>query len=311
MDLSSSWRWRLENGFFRSRLEKRNFSYGGKMSTENPDITETPVRLRAGLERHVWPSGDGEGIVTKVSSDAIFGPAGLGLTGNIWMKILSYLARIGIQEQTGSKPGETDIQACVHGWGQGACSSRVLNVELGVDESQLDRFIAHLTGISKELGIPNNRITDRVLGVFISTQELEPYSTYDGVHAVKTLRQRLSARFRGHIQWQGFDTLCGQIDNNGLKHVSPELIREFFNSEEPFFQRIVERRRSLREGTLPAGDKSGVLAGAPAYIDLEASDREYKKNKSGLRLILKIVGYMIFPRRSSSGALLDPHGTGL
>ncbi len=279
------------------------------MSTEIPqstDATASPPQLSEGLERHVWPSGNGHGIVTKTSSDAIFGPEGLGLASSIWMTILSFLARTGIQEQTGSKPDETNITACVKGWGQGACSSRVLNVELGVDEEQLARFLTHLEGIAKELGVPDQRITDRVLGVFVSTQDLEPYSTWEGIRSAKTARDRFAARFRGHVQWQGFDTLCGQIDHNGVKHVTPELIREFFNSEEPFLQRIVERRRGLRDGTLRAGDKSGVLADAPAHIDLEATDREYDKNKSGLWLILKIARYMLFPRRSKLGPLLQP-----
>lgn len=274
---------------------------------ENSDTTGCP--MRAGLEKHVWPSGNGKGIVTKTSSDAIFGPYGLGLASSIWTKILSMLARTGIQEQTGSKPGETNIDACVKGWGQGACSSRVFdpeNLETGVNEAQLERFIAHLQGIAKELGVPNQRITDKVLAAFISTQDTEPYSTWDGIHTVKTARDRFTARFRGHVQWQGFDTLCGQLDHDGVKHVTTELIRSFFYSEEPFFQRIVERRRGLREGTLPVGEKSGVLADAPAHIDLEATDREYKRNKSGLWLILKIVSYILFPRRSRLGPLLKP-----
>lgn len=276
------------------------------MSTKSPDTTVSPPRLHAGLERHVWPSGNGKGIVTKTSSDAIFGPEGLGLTRSIWMTILSNLARTGIQEQTGSKPDETDIEACVKGWGQGAFSSRVLNVELGVDQGQMERFIAHLQGISKELGVPEQRITDKVLAAFISTQDTEPYSTWQGTRTVTTRRERFSARFRGHIQWQGFDTLCGQIDQNGVKHVTPELIRAFFNSEEPFFQRIVERRLSLRDGTLVAGDKSGVLADAPAHVALEATDNEYNRNKSGLWLILKIIRYMLFPHVSKLGPLLAP-----
>jgi hypothetical protein len=222
------------------------------------------------------------------------------------MTILSNLARTGIQEQTGSKPGETDIEACVKGWGQGACSSRVLNVEQGVDEEQLERFISHLQEISKELNVPEQRITDKVLGVFISTQDAQPYSTWQGTRTVKTRRDRFAARFRGHIQWQGFDTLCGQIDHNGVKHVTPALIRTFFNSEEPFFQRIVERRHSLRNGTLTAGDKSGVLADAPPHVSLEATDNEYKRNKSGLWLILKIVRYMLFPHVSKRGSLPAP-----
>ena len=87
---------------FRSSKNKL-FVLGATMSTdipESPDATVSPLRLRAGLERHVWPSGNGKGIVTKTSSDAIFGPEGLGLANSIWMTILSNLARTGIQEQT-------------------------------------------------------------------------------------------------------------------------------------------------------------------------------------------------------------------
>lgn len=164
----------------------------------------------------------------------------------------------------------------------------------------------HLEGIAKELGVPNQCITDKVLAVFISTQDTEPYSAWDGIRTVKSARDRFTARFRGHVQWQGFDTLCGQIDKDGIRHSTPELIREFFNSEVPFFERIVERRRNLREGTLPEGEKSGILAEVPAHIDLVATDREYKKNKSGLWLILKIVSYILFPRKSQLGPLLEP-----
>ena len=276
------------------------------MSTTESNGDISSPQLRAGLERHVWPSGNGKGVVTRKSSDAIFGPEGLGLSSGIWMTTLSYLARNGIQEQTGSKPDETDIDACVKGWGQGACSSRVLNVDLGVDQDQLERFIKHLQEISKELGTPNQRITDKVLASFIATQDAEPYSTWEGLRSVTTMREKLTARFRGHIQWQGFETLCGQIDKSGTKHVTPELIREFFNSEEPFFQRIVERRRNLREGKIEAGEKFGVLADAPEHVDLEATDLEYKRNKSGLWLIIKIAGYLLIPRVSKQGPLLAP-----
>ena len=273
---------------------------------QSTNVTADLQELSPGLERHVWPSGNGNGIVDKTSSDHIFGPEGLGLASSVWMTLLSFLARTGIQEQTGSKPDETDIPACVKGWGQGACSSRVLNVELGVDQAQLQRFLSHLEGIALELGVPDQRITDRVLRVFISTQDLEPYSTWQGIRSVKTARDRFSARFRGHVQWQGFETLCGQIDRKGVKHVTPELIHDFFNSEEPFFQRLVARRRSLRDGSLQAGDQSGILADAPVHIDLEATDLEYKRNKSGLRVILKIARYMLLPQRSKLGPLLEP-----
>lgn len=270
----------------------------------NNDPMNAP-QFKEGLERHVWPSSDGNGIVTKESSDNIFGPKGLGLSGGVWATLLSFLARTGITKQTGSKAGETNVEACVKGWGQGACSSRVLNVTLGVDEIQLERLIKHLQGIALELKVPNNRITDKVLAVFISTQELEPYSTSDGISRATTISEKFAARFRGHIQWQGFDTLCGQIDSDGVKQCSPELIRDFFNSEQPFFKRIVDRRRELREGTLTPGEGNGVLAHCPKYIDRRSTDLEYKKNKSGLWLLLKIARYMIIPKRSKLGPLLE------
>ena len=276
------------------------------MHTTDQNAKVSQDQLRPGLERHVWPSGNGKGIVTKTSSDNIFGPSGLGLSSGFWMTTLSFLARTGIQEQTGSKPDETDIEACVKGWGQGACSSRVLDVKLGVDQQQLDRFIEHLQNLAKELHTPEHRITDKVLAAFISTQDTEPYSTFQGIRSVKTWRDKFTARFRGHIQWQGFETLCGQIDQQGFKHVTPELIRMFFNSDEPFFQRMLERRRNLKHGSLEPGDKSGVMADAPSHIDLVATDNEYKKNKSGLWLILKIAGYMLFPHVSKQGPLLAP-----
>lgn len=279
------------------------------MNTEIQQSTDSDARspqLGAGLERHVWPSGNGHGVVIKTSSDAIFGPNGLGLASTPWMTLLSFLARTGIQEQTGSSSGETDIAACVKGWGQGSCSSRVFNVKLAVDEAQLDHLIAHLEAIAREMGVPNQRITGKVLGSFIATQDLEPYSTIEGIRSVTTLRQRFAARFRGHVQWQGFDTLCGQLDQDGVKHATPELIRDFFDSEIPFFTRITDRRRALKEGSLQPGDKSGVLADVPAHIDLVATDREYKRNKSGLMVVLKIARYMIFPKRSTLGPLLAP-----
>lgn len=259
--------------------------------------------LEPGLERHLWPAGNEDEIVTKTSSDAIFGSEGLGLGRTFWTTIVSWLARIGIQEQTDSKPDTTSIDGCVKGWGQGPYSSRVFSVEKGIDEQQLDRLIDHLQGITEELGVRDGRITDRVLAVFVATQSSKPYSTWTGMREAKSFKSRAEARFRGHIQWQGFITLCGQIDDRGVKHVTPELLRTFFNSEEPFFQRIVDRRQRLKDGALPLGDKSGILAHAPPHIDLVATDRAYKKNKSGLWMILKIARYMLFRRRSRLGPL--------
>jgi hypothetical protein len=175
-----------------------------------------------------------------------------------------------------------------------------------VDQQQLERFINHLQNLAKELETPEYRITDKVLAAFISTQNFEPYSTWQGLRTVKTLRDKFTARFRGHIQWQGFETLCGQIDQQGIKHITPEMIRMFFNSDEPFFQRMIERRRKLNHGNIEAGYKSGIMAEAPSHIDIKATDNDYKKNKSGLWLILKIARYMLFPYVSKQGPLLAP-----
>ena len=259
--------------------------------------------FRPGLERHVWPSGDGKGIVTKVSSDAIFGSDGLGFGRTFWTKIISWLARIGIQEQTGSEPGETSIANCVKGWGQGPYSSRVFDAEVGINQKQLDAFIAHLQAIAVEQEIPNQRITQSVLAAFVTTQDAEPYSTWSGVRQAHAFSERAGARFRGHIQWQAFGILCGQVDRDGTRHVTPELIREFFNSEEPFFDRFVDRRRRLQSGDLVAGDRSGILADAPAYVDLVKTDLRYKKRKSGLWMIIKIACYMLMQRKSKVGPL--------
>lgn len=266
-------------------------------------MTDKSTPLSEGLEKHVWPAGNGKGTVTKQSSDHIFGPQGLGLGNTFWTTLLSFLARTGIQEQTGSDKGETDIQSCVKGWGQGAYSSRVFDEKKGVDQHQLELFIDHLHEIARELNTPNTRITDKVLGSFIATQQAEPYSTFTGIREATSARDRLSGIFRGHVQWQGFVTLCGQIDKDGVKHVTPELIKTFFNCSHPFFETVIDRRKQLREGTLKPGDPSGLLRDAPAHIDLTATDLHYQKNKSGLFIIIKIASYMIFPKRAKTGPL--------
>ena len=93
------------------------------------------------------------------------------------------------------------------------------------------------------------------------------------------------------------------MDHDGIRHVSPELIREFFNSEEPFFDRFVDRRRRLISGELAPGDSSGILAEAPDYVDLKKTDLRYKKRKSGLWMILKIIRYMVLQPKSKVGSL--------
>ena len=224
--------------------------------------------LSDGLEKHVWPASNGHGIVSKDSSDAIFGEEGLGLYNTVWMSLLSFLARTGIQEQTGSKKGETDVESCKKGWGQGAYSSRVFDVAKGVNERHLDEFLEHLSNIANELKIQNGRITERVLGSFIATQIAEPYSTINGTMSVKTRREKLAGVFRGHVQWQGLITLCGQVDRNGIVHLSPELIRMFFKNENPFFSLIIDHRRKLREGILELGESTEIFSDIPEYICL-------------------------------------------
>jgi hypothetical protein len=79
---------------------------------------------RAGLERHIVPAGNNDRIVTKPTSDLFFGPSGLGFKGGFFTRVISWLARNEIQEQTGSCLDETSIEGCVKGWGQGSYSSR-------------------------------------------------------------------------------------------------------------------------------------------------------------------------------------------
>lgn len=255
--------------------------------------------FRAGLERHIVPAGNDDRIVTKLTSDRIFGSSGLGFKDGFWAWLISWLARNGIQEQTGSRHDETDIENCVKGWGQGPYSSRVFDSQKGIDEEQLERLIEHLRGIAAKMKVKNGRFTDTVLAAFVGSQEPQTYSTWTGPREVHSFRDRLGARFRGHIQWQALCALCGQVDRDGVKHVTPELLRTFFNSEQPFFERVVDRRRRLRAGELQVGDRSGLLAEVPEHIDLEATDREYRRNKSGFGLVSRIALFML--RRTGSG----------
>lgn len=272
------------------------------MSEIEPSATGgCPVAL--GMARHLEPAGDQNDIVTKRSSDDIFGADGLGLGRTPWTTVLSWLARNGIQEQTGSKKNQTDIEGCVKGWGQGPYSTRVFNAETGIDADQMDRLLAHLEGIAAEKGAKNGRITESVLGVLVESQNPKPYSTWTGMREAKSFWERTTARFRGHIQWQGLITLTGQVDRDGVTHVSPELLRDFFTAEEPFFASIRDRRKDLREGRIQPGDPSGLLADTPDYVDKVATDRRYNTNKSGLWIILRILGYMATRRKSSLGSL--------
>lgn len=257
----------------------------------------------SGMERHLRPIGNTQAVVTKTTSDATFGPDGLGLGRTFWSTIISWLARTGIQKQTGSNKNETDVINCMKGWGQGPFSSRVFSVDDGVDETQLERLIVHLLAIAEELGTPDGLITEKALATFVETQKAKPYSTVTGIKEPKGLRVWLGARFRGHIQWQGFVVLCGQVDRRGVKHVTPDLLRQFFAGEQPFFQLIEDRRRGLADGSIAVGSATGLLANAPAHLDLVKTDREYLKNKSGLWLVIKIVGYMLRHRQTSIGSL--------
>lgn len=269
--------------------------------------------FRVGLERHLVPAGNADHIVTKPASDMFFGPSGLGFKDGFFAKLISWLARNGIQEQTGSRPDETNIENCVKGWGQGPFSSRVFDPQKGIDEDQLERLIQHLHGIASKLNVKNGRFTDQVLAAFVGSQNAEIYSTWAGPRKVRSLRERLGARFRGHIQWQSLCTLCGQVDHDGVKHVTPELLHTFFKSEHPFFQLVVDRRRRLRAGELQVGDPSGLLQQVPAHIDPKETDREYQRDKSGLGLILKIVLFMFWQTGRGLTPLRAPsahHSTG-
>ncbi len=269
---------------------------------DNPQWQDQ-VDLKPGIERHLWPFGNEKAIVTKSTSDKLFGVEGLGFKNNMWMKLISFLARTGIQKQTGSKKNETDIANCVKGWGQGANSGRVFHVTKGVDPARMEMFIQRLQDISAEFGIKDNRLTHDVLAAFVTTQKAQPYLTWNGLQEAKGGIKRNQARFRGHIQWQSFVALCGHIDNNGLKHITPELIRTFFNSPKPFFGLIVERRTDLLKGAIKPGSRTGLMANVPDYIDVKATDLEYMRDKSGLGLVLKILWYMIMNKKSKLGPL--------
>jgi len=264
---------------------------------------KTETELKPGVERHIWPFGNEKAVVTKSTSDRLFGAEGLGFKNNLWMKLVSYLARTGIQEQTASKKNETDIANSVKGWGQGANSSRVFNVTKGVDPARMELLIQRLLDISKEFEIENNRLTHDVLAAFVTTQKAEPYLTWNGLREAKGFIKRNQARFRGHIQWQSFVALCGHVDQSGIKHITPELLRTFFTSPRPFFNLIVERRAQLLQGVITPGSKTGLMADAPEYVNIKATDLEYMRNKGGLGLVLKILWYMVMNRKSKLGPL--------
>jgi len=274
------------------------------MTTANDQSASAIPLLAEGLERHVTPAGDGHGIVTKKSSDEIFGPDGLGFGATIWTSLISWLARNGISKQTGSNPNETNIKNCVLGWGQGAFSSHVFDKDKGIDQAQLGRLVSHLQGIASEFGDKKRAITSPVLAAYVGSQKACPFLTVDGIVQVRGIGERLGSRFRSHIQWQALWTLCGQVTVDGRKQVTPELLTHFFTSEKPLFADIVERRRLLHSGTLKPGERKGPLGDTPAEVDLERTDREYMKRKSGLWMVTKIAFYMI-TRKASKGPSLS------
>lgn len=246
-----------------------------------------------GVREHVLPASDGAGVITRKSSDAFFGTEGLGFRDSRWMVLISSLARNGISAQTGSRPDETDVEGCALGWGQGAFSSHVFEAKRGVDQERLAALTTHLVELARRLGDADGRITAKVLAAFVSSQDSQPFSTAHGVQSAKTLRERLSARFRGHIQWQALYLLCGQIGIDGTKQVTPELLKQFFLSDTPFFEAFIERRRLLRTGSLQPGSTDGPLGEVSAAIDRGRTDEEYMRTKSGFLLLARIAVFML------------------
>jgi hypothetical protein len=270
-------------------------------TTSNHLHAESEPILEEGIERHATPAGDGQGLVTKKTSDQVFGPDGLGFADSPWMALISWLARNGISKQSGSRPNETNITNCVKGWGQGAFSSRVFRAGPGVDRERLARLIAHLQALAESLGDPERRITGPVLGVYVASQEAQPYLTVDGLHTLKGWAERAEARFRSHIQWQSLYALAGQISTRGKKEVTPELLETFFTGERPFFAQLSERRRLLRTGSLKPGGRNGPLCDVPESISLERTDKEYARPKSGFWMLARIAYYMLVARPSKDG----------
>jgi hypothetical protein len=258
--------------------------------------------FHAGMENHVGPYGDPRGVVVKATSDATFGPAGLGFAAGPWMKLVSWLARSGISEQTGSQPDETIVASCVEGWGQGAFSSHVFRADGTVDGERLEQLIGHLGALATELEGDATRITSATVAAFVNAQRPQPFRTYTGPREVRTLRERWSARFRGHIQWQSLVALCGQVTPDATKVLTPRLLRAFFAGEQSFFVRLVERRRGLRAGELVPGQPVGLLADVGPGIDAVKTDQAYLAEKSSLWVVLKILFYML----TGKGAGLSP-----
>jgi hypothetical protein len=261
----------------------------GPLTAERP-AARCP--FHAGMESHVGPFGDPNGVVVKATSDAMFGPDGLGFAGTPWMILVSWLARTGISEQTGSKPNETIVKSCVLGWGQGAYSSHVFREDGSADLDQLDRLILHLRYLAKEVEGDPTRLTSATVAAFVGAQPAQPYRTVKGPREAGTARERWASRFRGHIQWQSLVALCGHVTTDGTKVVTPKMLKRFFGGEGSFFMDLIDRRRKLLAGELRPGEPTGLLEDVDAGIDRERTDRAYMKTKSALWVVLKILYYM-------------------
>lgn len=262
----------------------------------------TTCPFQPGMESHVGPFGDVNGIIVKRTSDAMFGSDGLGFAGTPWMTLVSWLARNGISEQTGSNPDETSVKGCVLGWGQGAYSSHVFRKDGSADRERLERVIGHLRSIAEKVEGDPSRITSATVAAFIGAQLAQPFLTVSGVRTVEGPRERWGARFRGHIQWQSLVALCGQVTHDGTKVLTASFLRSFFAGEGSFFMSLLERRRMLLRGQLRPGEPVGLLENVEEGIDREKTDRAYMKNKSALWVVLKILYYMA----TRKGSRLQP-----
>jgi hypothetical protein len=244
------------------------------------------------VERHVGPFADGSGVVVKKTSDDMFGPNGIGFASSPWMKLVSWLARNGISDQTGSRPNETIVKNCGLGWGQGAYSSHVFQPSENADAAALERLISSFQRLALALEGHPDRITARVAAAWVNNKPPEPYSTHEGLREARTWTERAASRFRAHIQWQSLVTLCGHVDQGGRRVLTRPLLTRFFAGEGRFFAEFVERRRKLLSGELQAGAAVGLLENVDGGIDRVATDEYWRQNKSSLRLILGILWHM-------------------
>jgi Dyp-type peroxidase family len=290
--------------FFLPSLPALRYLADMPRESRSPVGANTGRPFARGLEGHVGPYGDGSGVVVKATSDEMFGPRGLGFGRTPWTELVSWLARSGISMQTGSKPGETIVANCVAGWGQGAFSSHVFQPNGRVDLQRLEALIAHLGHLAQSAERDPAKITSAVAAAFVNSQPAQPYETRAGLQQVRTLRERLGSRFRGHIQWQSLVELCGQVSADGTKIVTGALLRRFFAGERSFFLALIDRRRALLSGTLQPGAAEGLLAEVEPLVDRQKTDLEYMRNKSSLLVVLRIIYYMA-TRRGAELKSLD------